>query len=307
MTKSIDNMVNQLAASQHNVFTRPQVLALGATDGLIKHRLRGGRWVRMLSGIYCLPGANSYRRTLVKAATLAIPGAVASHQSAAELHEFSFVPTDPITVTTEPGANHRLALGVVHEYLGMIDADHTVVDGIPVTTPALTIFHLAAVLRPKHLERVIDDRLNARAVALEDLYALADFWARMGRRGSRLMRRLLSSRGPGYTAPESQLEAAFIDLIRRYGLPEPVRQFATPWDPAEGRLDFAYPDRKVLIEVDGRRWHGRDADFDKDRARDRKAQHAGWQILRFTWHEVTRLPDHVAADLRSFLALSDAA
>lgn len=301
MDKSTDLHILELARTQRQVFTRSQVLELGLSDGAIKQRLRTGRWCRLAPGVYTFPGVPVDNRTLVKAATLAIPGAVASHESAADLHAFAYLTSANVAVTAPRGANHKFPLARVHEYEGIHDCDRAVVDGIPVTSPALTVFHLAAVVHPKRVERILDDRLNSRSVGLPEMLALSDFWARKGRPGAPTMRRLLATRGPGFIAPESALEAAFIDLVRRFDLPEPKRQFATPWDRCEGRIDFAFAGQKILIELDGRRWHGRDADFNKDRERDRKAQLAGWVILRFTWHEVTQRPEHVADELRKFL------
>ncbi|MGI9642334.1 MAG: type IV toxin-antitoxin system AbiEi family antitoxin domain-containing protein [Acidimicrobiia bacterium] len=297
---AIDKAAFELAERQHFVFTRAQARTLGATDSIIKTRLRSGRWVRLASGIYAMPGTVGTRGRL-KAATLAVPGSVASHESAAELHNLSYVPRDKVVVTADPGANHRHGLAVVHEYAGIDEADVTSKYGIPVTSQALTVFHLADVLPGRRLERVLDDQLNRGAVEIDDLTALVDFWTRKGRNRARVMRSLIATRGPGYVAPESHLEASFVELVRTHNLPEPVRQFATPWDPQEGRVDFAYPAWMMLIEVDGRRWHGRDADNEKDRARDRRAQLNGWNILRFTYSEVTRRADSVAREIRGFI------
>lgn len=301
MEKPNDRDVRLLAEQQHGVFTRRQALEAGCTSRVIDNRLSNRRWTRLTDGVYLLAGAPATPTALAKAATLSIPGSVASHEMAAELHRFSFVPKGRVVVTAGPGANHRNPLATVHEYIGIEDADHTAVFGIPVTSAELTLFHLADVLKPHRVERVLDDRLAARAVDILDLCALADFWARKGRRKAQIMRPLLARRGPGYVAPESVLEAAFLSLVQRFDLPEPQRQFATPWDSGEGRVDFAYERAMVLIEVDGRRWHTRDQDYEKDRARDRKAQLLGWSVLRYTHHEVTRRTESTAREIRECL------
>lgn len=52
--------------------------------------------------------------------------------------------------------------------------------------------------------------------------------------------------------PLNVLERKFLKVLRTAGLDEPEKQASVP---AEGsgrwRLDFAYPQHKVLIEVDG--------------------------------------------------------
>ena len=307
MEPGIDRLLFGLARTQHGVFTRTQALEVGTSPKAIEHRIGCGRWQVLTRGVYALPGFEPSTKNRAMAATLALPGAVASHQTAAELHGFSHVPRGRTVVTAPRGTNHRSPLAHVHEYRGIDATEHTFVERIPVTTPELTVFHLAAVLGPTAVERTLDDRLNTRGVDLGQMFALSDFWARRGFPGSGLMRGLLAARGPGYVAPESALESAFVALIRRFRLPDPVRQLPTPWDPSGGRVDFAYPQLKILIEVDGRRWHGRDADNERDRARDRKAQLEGWILLRYTWHEITRLPQVVAAEIRTFLETRAAA
>ena len=103
---------------------------------------------------------------------------------------------------------------------------------------------------------------------------------------------LLDERGPGFVCPESQLERALFGVLERPGRPKPVRQLALPWrSPAPGRVDVAYPWATLLVEGDSRKWHTRLDDFERDRERDNEAQAAGWAVLRFTYHHITRDPD----------------
>ncbi|MBA2281381.1 MAG: DUF559 domain-containing protein, partial [Acidimicrobiia bacterium] len=69
-----------------------------------------------------------------------------------------------------------------------------------------------------------------------------------------------------------------------------------PWrQDAPQRLDLLVPERKLIIEADGRRWHTRVADFDRDRWRDNEALAHGYGTLRFTWVHLTCAPDDVAS------------
>jgi very-short-patch-repair endonuclease len=43
------------------------------------------------------------------------------------------------------------------------------------------------------------------------------------------------------------------------------------------------PEHRLIVEADGRRWHTRVADFDRDRWRDNEATANGYRTLRFTW------------------------
>ncbi len=126
--------------------------------------------------------------------------------------------------------------------------------------------------------------------------------AQPGRKGIGVMRVLLDERSAGHVPPASELEACFVALVGRFGLPEPVRQFdagdGTGW---VGRVDFAYPTAKLLIELDSHRHHSSKLDREADAARDRRLRAAGWRVERFGWEDVTA-PQRVVALLRAILS-----
>lgn len=104
-----------------------------------------------------------------------------------------------------------------------------------------------------------------------------------------LMARLLDERSDGYVAPASELEHRFLLLIRAAGLREPVRQLDVGDNAGwAGRVDYAYTDLRLLVELDSRRHHMSKLDFEADRARDNRRVAAGWRPVRFTWERVTR-------------------
>jgi very-short-patch-repair endonuclease len=91
--------------------------------------------------------------------------------------------------------------------------------------------------------------------------------------------------------------------IRAGGLPEPVTQFRLPGRGAvAGLADLAYPDAKLLIEADGRRWHARVRDFERDRARDAETNRAGWVTQRFSYEQITTSPDEVVTTIAAIRA-----
>lgn len=119
------------------------------------------------------------------------------------------------------------------------------------------------------------------------------------------MRAILEAREPGYVALASELEARFLDIVRRAGLPQPRRQLSTgdagSWI---GRVDFAYPEARLVVELDGRRHHTGMLDREADRARDNRLVAAGWRVVRFTWSDITAHADRVVALLGRLLGPS---
>lgn len=84
---------------------------------------------------------------------------------------------------------------------------------------------------------------------------------------------------------ESDAERGFATLIRWAGLPEPERevQFAPP---RKWRWDFAYPDRKLAIEIEGGAFvagrHVQGATFERDCEKHSVAAVLGWRLIRVT-------------------------
>lgn len=73
--------------------------------------------------------------------------------------------------------------------------------------------------------------------------------------------------------------------MRALGLPEPVREHR--FHPVRRwRFDFAWPDRKIAVEVDGGTWsggrHSRGGGYEKDAEKLNAAAVDGWRILRVT-------------------------
>ena len=303
MDLTIDAAVARHAETQHGIFTRTQARGLGATDRVIQHRLDTGRWRGFSREALAVAGVpRSFAHDLM-AATVSIPGAIASHESAAQLWGMVGLRRDQIVVTVPLGANHRLEFANVHESTDLPERDRRRVDGIAVTCRERTICDAARLLRPERLGRMIDHQVNAGEVEIADLYQRFYGFARRGRPGVRKLRTVLEARGPGFVAPESELEHETLELIRRSGLPEPELQVVLAfWESLVGRVDFVYPDARLIVEVDGRRYHGPET-FEHDRLRDNAAGLVGWRVLHFTWKMVTQTPEYVVASIREGLRL----
>jgi very-short-patch-repair endonuclease len=57
-------------------------------------------------------------------------------------------------------------------------------------------------------------------------------------------------------------------------------------DGSKYRVDFAIPQIKVAIELDGYQWHSSKEQFTKDRERQRELEMQGWRFVRFSGQEV---------------------
>ncbi len=120
--------------------------------------------------------------------------------------------------------------------------------------------------------------------------------ARAGRPGIAVVRLVLARRQPVVLG--SDLEVRFLQLVRRSELVEPSAQH--PIGPY--RVDFAYADRRVFIELDGAETHGGPAALQRDLSRQNWLVGQGWTPLRFTWADVVRRPGAVVAQLSALAA-----
>jgi very-short-patch-repair endonuclease len=193
------------------------------------------------------------------------------------------------------GAGTRSRLATVHRTR---EPATTVVDHIPVTTIAQTICDLAGRVPPWALERALDDAIVTGRLAVSDLEERCDAYAGARRRGVALFRALTAERGDGaWEPPESELEAVLWRVLGQLpSRPRLLRQPPLPWRrPGRQRVDVLVPDFRIIVEADGRRWHSRYHDFDRDTWRRNMAIAHGYLPLHFTWAHLALSPGDVIA------------
>jgi very-short-patch-repair endonuclease len=302
---TVDTAVLAIAERQHGAFSRQQAFAVGATARHIGRRCQAGDWYRLDASVYGLPGFEGTWKRQLWVAMLGTSDSAIACRSAAVLHVIpSFRPGHP-EIVAPLGVNTRTSIAIVHRYSG---AKLTRVDGFRVTTLAQTLFDLAMVVDPWTLERSIDDLLVAKRLKLAALEERLRHYGGCRRPGLPLMRALVGERrAEGYVPPESELEALGAKQLASVPGLKIDRQVRLPWRTgATGRVDFVDLKRQLIIEVDGRRWHTRLADFDRDRWRDNEAVAKGWRVLRFTWVHLTTVAASVRRLVLETIALADA-
>jgi very-short-patch-repair endonuclease len=158
------------------------------------------------------------------------------------------------------------------------------------------------------VERALDDCMLDGRLALEALEERSLFYAGSRRPGLAVMNALIAERqAEGWQPPESELVVALFAVLERLpSRPRIVRQAALPWrSPQPGRVDAFLPDYGLILEADGRRWHARVADFDRDRWRDNEAVAHGLRVQRLTWVHLHDMADDVVDLLeRTFAAVA---
>jgi hypothetical protein len=226
---------------------------------------------------------------------------VLSHESAAALWTLAGFRPGPPVITLPFGANQRSQLATIHVSRSLPTEHLARRERFPVTNVARTIADLAAMLPPPRLEVVIDDALAARRTTLASLLAMAAARSGPGQRGSATLRGLIDARRGIWVAPASELERRARRLWVDAGLPEPAYEVDVGDDAWIGRVDCLWREQRVIVELDGRRFHGGSTARDADRRRDNQLHASGWVVLRFTWDDIVERPDEVVALVRSAL------
>lgn len=91
---------------------------------------------------------------------------------------------------------------------------------------------------------------------------------------------------PSDTPEFSPIEKMFWDEWKRIGNDVLVPQYEVP--DTRYRVDFAIPDAKIAVELDGYEYHNDKDTFTKDRKRQRDLEMLGWRFIRFSGSEVYR-------------------
>ena len=296
--KPVDVQLNRLAAGQYSLANRKQALELGMTSRQLHGRLESGLLVPVHQGVYRLAGAApSTEQALLAACMAAGSRAVASHRSAAVLWALRGVEADTPEITF-PGTRRPELRGVmVHrtDRLDRIDASRRV--RIPVTSPARTLLDLGAVAPVEVVESALEDALMRRLVTFELLARTIERLGGPGRNGAGVLRALVQKRDPATAPTQSVLEDALLRVLRRGGLPEPVRQYEV----GSVRLDIAYPEVRLGIEADSPIWHGGRLDVERNSDKANVLVAHGWRVLHFAWRHIRRgaveVADAVAREL----------
>ncbi len=279
----IDSAVAELASTQHGLVSLGQLQELGVSRSALRRRLESGRWRRLHREVFALAGCpESWEQSVLGAVLAGGEGAVASHTTAGELWGFRYAGRGQIEILTpRPECVRRPGVSA-HRSIALDAADVGVCRSIRVTTPARTLIDLTGCRSLGQIARDLDGALRRDLLTLSSLRSCVERVAPAPGRRPSVIRRLLAERQPGYDPGESGLELKVLDAIAGAGLPAPVLQHRVRFGARRYRIDLAYPDERIAVEVDGYEPHRSVSSFHDDRARANDLVAAGWTLLRFT-------------------------
>lgn len=258
----------------------------------VQRRAAGGVWRELLPLVYLVSGHRRTDEARVRAAWLWAGGSPAAVSGLSGAYWHGMLDSAPAHVgLTVPRATHRQALpGVVVRRSDLHAFDVVEHRGLLVTDAPLAALQ-AAIALPDGSAFL--DRALQKHVPFPDLY---DCYCRnLGRRGWRQVSRLITAAAD---RADSAAERVLKGLLREAGI--------TGWVLGHRfgphLIDLAFPEQRVAVEVDGWAWHVDVDRFRTDRRKGNALTHAGWTVLRFTWHDLVTRPAGVIAEIRHAIA-----
>jgi very-short-patch-repair endonuclease len=297
-SRAIDRVIAAIAARQHGVISRLQLLEVGLSADAIDRRIRDGRLHPLHRGVYAVGHRNITREGRYLAAVLfAGEGAVLSHCAAADLWELRASREPEIDVTVP---SDRRGDATVRIHRDAIDGTETMTrSGIRVTKPLRTLLDLASCVSEKELERAIRQavyrRLTTTALLAEAVHK------RTGQRGAKKMRKALINLGEAPGPTRSNLEDDFLPFLRKHRLPMPELNVKMRIRGRQIEADCLWREQRVIVELDGRDAHDSTPAFEADRARDSALVAAGWRPIRITGARIQHDGRALASELRAIL------
>jgi very-short-patch-repair endonuclease len=238
----------------------------------------GGRLRRLHRGIYLVgPILPPWGREF--AAVLACgPHACLSHISAGGLWGFVAAPeVGPVHVRI-PGGRSGDRPGIrVHGTEALAPDERQVVNRIPVTAPGKTLLDLATVVARKELERAVARAEKRKLIDRDGLSALVERSRR--RKGAPALREIVEA---GATFTRSEAERRFLELVKNARLPLPRSNVMLHGY----EVDFLWRKERVVVEVDGFRYHSSSSSFERDRQRNAHLAGHGFQVIRLAWRQI---------------------
>lgn len=281
----------RIARRQHGLAARWQLLEAGIDRKRIDRWIADGPLWVVHRGVYAIGHtAPSLLATYMAAVLAGGPGAVLSHRAAAYLLKLlrGLPPRSEITIST---ADRRRPGIIIHRVRALHPRDVCVVDGIRMTIVPRVLLDLAPSLAPADLTRACHEAWVHHRVTPQMIEACI---ARNPTKpGAAKLRRAL-----GADVTLSELEAAFVDLVKRHDLPLP----RTNIDVRGDKVDCHWPQYGLTIELHSYRFHASREAFEKDIVRRRRSRH-----VAFSYGDVVDRADATVAELRELLGEAAAA
>lgn len=287
--------LDELLLRQAGVVSLHQAVAAGMSARTVQRRVASGAWRALHPRVYLAGGHRLTDEARIRAAAMWCGDhATVSGVAAAYWHGMMPRAAGPVDVTVPRSVHLEPGRGVLPHRHDLGPEDRLEVRGLWVTAVPLTVLQTAVDLVDGS---AFLDRALQRHVHIDGLRTAHS--RHLGRRGSARAGRLLAAASDG---AESAAERMLVTQLRRAGITGWV--LGLPLGPY--LIDLAFPAARLAVEVDGWAWHTDPTRFAADRRKGNAITRAGWDLLRFTWHDLDGRPESCIQEIRELLIRSAA-
>ena len=281
----------EAAIGQAGVFTRAQAREAGWADSRQRRLLRDGLWVSVAGSVF--RHREIAEGPWQRAWAVALSGRVPSHSTAAAIWGYAVEDDSCHGIVDHGGGPSRR---LIDHRLPLPGNDLVCIAGMPITSELRTLIDLLCGQRVEASVGPVTDGLRRGLLEPFDLTMIAR--AARGRTGARHARSIAEScAGNPWSVLEWRFQGMALSISGGWRFNVDV------WDHRGviGPVDALHEALRIVIELDGKRFHGPDR-FQHDRTRDQRLVAMGYVVLRFTWADLEERPDEVIAVIRRTMA-----
>jgi hypothetical protein len=299
-----DQVLNGLLIRRKGLLVRREAIDDGVAEWLIDDRARAGVLIAVHDGVLrhaAVPVTTDQR--WLAAVLAAGSDALLFGRAAAALHGWPGVRRVKPEVVS-PHTDLPLLHGVdVHRAVRLRPFEQTVVRGIPVTSRGRTALAYAWLAPFGKAQEVIAQAVIAKLLTPLDIVTTLERSCGRGVPGTAALRAIGLSLDE-LEGLDSVLELDGYRAIELARVPTPVKQLElTCADGREVRMDLAWPQFKVGLDWDSKRWHGSPAQKRRTKERHLAIEATdGWRHLAYGHTDVHDTPDEMRAEVESEVA-----
>lgn len=301
MRALVNRTISARAAEQHGIVDRAELGRMEVDARAIRRRVAGGL-LHEIAGcpdVWAVGHAGLSHEGLVLAAVRACgPGTYATGEHGEWLWDLRppWIPPPalPVSVVVARDCGRRPA-ATSRSRRDLPTEETQLRRGIPVVSVERLITDVGAVRDLWAVERLMDRALVERRTSIPSLEA--HLGRARGQRGAAELRLLLAAERRCAGLTRSELEEAFLRLLRRAGVELPRVNVRLGTDLLDALFDMA----GLVVELDGTTWHRSRARQDADRRKEMRLRARGLLVVRYTARQLLEEPESVIADLVAVL------
>lgn len=295
--------LDRISRANYGVLWNEVLDGLGVSPSQRRRRVELGIWRRPAKGIYVVSAVPPSWEQCLMVQCRRVPGRVwVAARAAAALWNLDGFEDRLIEVVTTADIRSGGDREHIRRIRAMPSCDVTVLRGLPVTTMHRTLIDIGETSARDDVELAYECARRRRQTNDERLKRRLQDLGLKGRKGCATLSRIIALH-QAKPPTDSALEVRFLQLNRRFRLPDPeLQSIIKDRDGAVVRVDFIYPGTVVIVEVDGRSIHARARRLESDLRRRNRLTSDGYLVLHVTYERMRTDPSGVAREIATALA-----